>query len=88
VRPAERGRGTGCHRGSVLARIELIPCTAAIRERAGASFPVPPRALEAIHAASALFVREEIALAMVYDADLRAALATEGLPVTAPAARV
>jgi len=72
---------------SVLARIELIPCTGAIRERAAASFSVPLRALDAIHAASALLVRDEIALAMVCDADLGAApLEAEGLTVTAPAA--
>jgi len=80
------GEGTVAAAASVLARIELIPCTETIRERAAASFSVPLRALDAIHAASALFVRDEIALAMVYDADLGAALEAEGLTVTAPAA--
>ena len=80
------GQGTVAAAASVLARIELIPCTETIRERAAASFSVPLRALDAIHAASALFVRDEIALAMVYDADLGAALEAEGLTVTAPAA--
>jgi len=82
------GEGTVAAAASVLARIELIPCTAAIRERAAARFSVPLRALDAIHAASALLVRDEIALAMVYDADLGAAPEAEGLTVTAPAAGV
>jgi len=80
------GEGTVAAAASVLARIELIPCTETIRERAAASFSVPLRALDAIHAASALLVRDEIALAMVYDADLGAAMEAEGLTVTAPAA--
>lgn len=73
---------------SVVARIELIPFTGEIRERAGASFAVPLRALDAVHAASALFVRDEIARAVVYDTELGAALEAEGLTVTAPAAGV
>jgi predicted nucleic acid-binding protein len=80
------GEGMVAVAESVLAQIELIPCTEAIRERAGASFSVPLRALDAIHAASALSVRDDIALAMVYDADLGAALQAEGLTVAAPAA--
>lgn len=71
---------------SVVARIELIPLTALIRERAGASFAVSLRALDAIHAASALSMRDEIASAVVYDADLGNALEAEGLTVEAPAA--
>ena len=82
------GEATFAAAASVLARIELIPFTGAILERAGASFSVPLRALDAVHAASALFVKDEIARAMVYDAELGAALEAEGLTVTAPAADV
>jgi hypothetical protein len=71
---------------SVVARIELIPFSGAIRERAAASFSVPLRALDAVHAASALSVREEIASAMVYGDDLGSALEGEGLTVRAPTA--
>lgn len=71
---------------SVVARIELIPYTAAIGERAAAGFAVPLRALDAIHAASALSLRDEIASVMVYDRDLGVALETEGLTVASPAA--
>ncbi len=79
------GQGMVAAAESVVARIELIPCTEAIRKRAAASFSVALRALDAIHAASALAVREEIALAMVYDGDLGAALEAEGLTVASPA---
>lgn len=72
---------------SVVARIELIPCTQAIRERAAAGFSVPLRALDAIHAASALTLRDEIVSAVVYDHGLREALEAEGLTVASPAAR-
>lgn len=82
------GEGVVAAAASVVARIELIPFTGAIRERAAASFSVPLRALDAVHAASALSVGEEIAAAMVYDADLGAALEAEGLTVRAPAAGV
>lgn len=69
---------------SLVARIELIPFTEAIRKRACGSFSVPLRALDAIHAASALSVRDDIALALVYDTDLGVALKAEGLTVAAP----
>ena len=73
---------------SVVARIELIPFTEAIRERAAAGFSVSLRALDAVHAASALSVKDEITLAMVYDDDLGAALKAEGLTVASPAVDV
>ena len=78
------GEGMVAAAESVVARIELIPFTEAIRERACGSFSVSLRALDAVHAATALWVRDDIALAMVYDADLRAALEAEGLSVVAP----
>ncbi|MDQ3647915.1 MAG: PIN domain-containing protein [Actinomycetota bacterium] len=82
------GEGMVALAQSVVARVELIPCTGAIRGRAAASFSVPLRALDAIHAASALSMSDEIASAMVYDADLGAALEAEGLTVASPAAGV
>jgi len=68
----------------VLARIELVPYTPAIRDRAGAAFRVPLRALDAIHAATALSLRHELEAVFVYDADLRSAIAAEGLAVASP----
>lgn len=71
---------------SVVARLELIPCTEAIRTRAAARFSLPLRALDAIHAATALSVGDYLDAAYVYDADLIGALAAEGLTVASPGA--
>jgi len=70
---------------SVVARLELIPLTAAIRRRAGVRFARALRALDAVHAASALSIADDLDVVVVYDADLAAALTVEGLAVTAPA---
>ena len=70
---------------SVVARLELIPLTAAIRARAGARFARALRALDATHAASALSLRGELDVVVVYDAHLAGALTAERLAVIAPA---
>ncbi|MEJ7716044.1 MAG: type II toxin-antitoxin system VapC family toxin [Thermoleophilaceae bacterium] len=69
---------------AALSNVELVECTRAIQERAGMAFATPLRALDAIHAATALSVGEDIDAAYVYDGALGAALAAEGVTVTAP----
>ncbi len=68
----------------VLARIELIPLTLPIRARAGEAFRPALRALDAVHAATALDIGDELDLVLAYDLDLRHAMAGEGLDVIAP----
>lgn len=70
----------------VLRKIERVRFLPAIRDRAGAPFPRPLTALDAVHAASALSVREELDAVYVYDTQLASALAAEGLPVASPGA--
>jgi len=72
----------------VLATIQLISFTSAIRDRAGAGFRQPLRALNAVHAATALSAREDLDAVFVYDSDLRSAIAAEGLPVASPGVSV
>ena len=67
-----------------LATIELIAFDADILARAGGSFQPALSVLDAIHAASALSVRDDLEAVFVYDVDLRSALATEGLRVVSP----
>ncbi len=69
---------------AALSNVELVECTRAIQERAGMTFAASLRALDAIHAATALSVAEDIEAVYVYDADLGAALVAEGLTVAAP----
>lgn len=71
---------------TVVARLELVPCTKAIRLRAAASFSQPLRALDAIDAATALGVRDVLDAVYVYDAHLSEVLAAEGLNVASPGA--
>lgn len=72
---------------SVVAALELIPFSPAVRRRAEAPFDRALRALDAIHAASALALADDLAAVFAYDADLAGALEAEGLEVVAPGAR-
>ena len=69
---------------ALMASVELMPLTASLRERAAAPFDRPLRALDAIHAATAVSVAEDLAAVVTYDADLFGALEAEGLAVFAP----
>jgi uncharacterized protein len=70
----------------VLLNLERIPFDPAIRKRAGESFKPALRALDAIHAATALALGTELGVAFVYDSDLAAAMVAEGLEVESPGA--
>lgn len=69
---------------ALMASVELMPLTASLRERAAAPFDRPLRALDAIHAATAVSLAEDLAAVVTYDADLFGALKAEGLAVFAP----
>ena len=69
---------------ALMASVELMPLTASLRERAAAPFDRPLRALDAIHAATAVSVAEDLGAVVTYDADLFGALKAEGLTVFAP----
>lgn len=69
-----------------VSRLELVPLSAGLRDRAVAPFARQLRSLDAIHAATALSVARATDVAVVYDLDLAAALSAEGLPVTSPGA--
>lgn len=70
----------------VLANVALTGYSPAIRERAEAPFARPLTALDAIHAATVLSVRDDVDGVYVYDLELSEALAAEGLPVASPGA--
>lgn len=68
----------------LAARLELVPLTAHVRGRAVQAFARPLRSLDALHAAAALSVAEDLDLAVVYDIDLAAAMSAEGITVESP----
>lgn len=69
----------------VCAAIDLLPCTAAVRARAGAAFVPPQRALDALHLATALDLRLEALVLVTYDKRQAQAGRAAGLHVVAPA---
>lgn len=70
---------------AVLEQVQLVPCTPQVQRRAGEPFTHSLRALDAIHAATVLDVRDDLGVVFAYDADLAYALAAEGVEVSAPA---
>ncbi len=71
---------------AVLSNVDLRAATPPIRQRAGMAFGRPLRALDAIHAATALNLRDDLEAVFAYDADLADALEAEGVKVLAPGA--
>ncbi len=69
---------------AALATVDLVVLTEAIRDRAGATFTPALRTLDAIHVATALALREELAVVIAYDAVLCAAASAEGLETLTP----
>lgn len=69
----------------VLARVELLPWEPVVAHRAGsASFTPALRALDAIHLATALALRDDLGVFLAYDRELLAAAADEGLTTASP----
>jgi predicted nucleic acid-binding protein len=67
-----------------LERINLIPITPEIIELATAAHTPPLRAMDAIHLATALTMREDLGAVFVYDNDLHAATQAHHLNPLAP----
>ena len=71
---------------SALAGVDLVRYSSELGDRAGRfAFRPPLRALDAIHVATALTLKDDLGIVVAYDQDMSAASDAEGLPVTAPA---
>ena len=69
---------------AVLDSIDLIPISPEIIELATNTFLPPLRAMDAIHLATALSMRDDLGTIFVYDGDLHAAALAQGLSAAAP----
>jgi hypothetical protein len=69
----------------VLAGVDLLPFSAAVRARAGQVFAPPQRALDALHLASALDLALDGLVFVTYDQHQAAAAEYDGLAVLWPA---
>ena len=69
---------------AALRRISLIPLSPEIIELATAAHTSPLRAMDAIHLATALTIREDLGAVFVYDEDLHAAAGAHRLNPLAP----
>jgi len=69
---------------AMLERITLVPLTAEIIELATDAHTPPLRALDAIHLATALTIREDLGGMLVYDSNLHAAAKAHDLNPLAP----
>jgi len=69
---------------AALERINLIPPSPEIIELATDAHTPPLRAMDAIHLATALTMREDLGAVFVYDSDLHAAALSHRLNVLAP----
>ncbi len=69
---------------AALERISLIPVSPEIVELATGRFRPPLRAMDAIHIATAITLREDLGVMFVYDEDLHAAAQARELNPLAP----
>jgi uncharacterized protein len=69
---------------AALERINLIPLSPEIIDLATAAHTPPLRAMDAIHLATALTMREDLGAVFVYDSDLHAAALAHHLNPLAP----
>lgn len=65
----------------ICAAVDLLPCTPAVRARAGQAFAPPQRALDALHLATALDLRLEALVLVTYDRRQAAGGRSAGLDV-------
>jgi predicted nucleic acid-binding protein len=70
--------------GATLERINLIPISPEIIELATDAHTPPLRAMDAIHLATALTMREDLGAVFVYDSDLHTAAGAHDLNPLAP----
>lgn len=69
---------------AALEQITLVPLSPEIIELATDAYAPPLRAMDAIHLATALTMREDLGTLFVYDSDLHAAAEARGLDPLAP----
>jgi predicted nucleic acid-binding protein len=69
---------------AALGQITLVPLSPQIVELATDAYAPPLRAMDAIHLATALTMREDLGALFVYDSDLHAAAEARGLNPMAP----
>jgi predicted nucleic acid-binding protein len=69
---------------AALDRINLVPITPAILDIATGAHAPPLRAMDAIHLATALTMRQDLGAVFVYDADLAVAAGSHGLNSLSP----
>jgi predicted nucleic acid-binding protein len=69
---------------AALERINLVPLTLEIIELSTDAHTPPLRAMDAIHLATALTLREDLGAVFVYDSDLHAAALSHQLNALAP----
>lgn len=69
---------------AALERISLVPVSREIIELATDAHDPPLRAIEAVHLATAVTLREDLGAMFVYDSDLHAAARAHGLKPLAP----
>lgn len=69
---------------AALKQITLVPLSPEIIELATDAYAPPLRAMDAIHLATALTMREDLGALFVYDSDLHAAAEARGLNPLAP----
>jgi uncharacterized protein len=67
-----------------LGQITLVPLSPEIVKLATDSYAPPLRAMDAVHLATALTMREDLGVLFVYDSDLHAAAEARGLHPLAP----
>ncbi|MHB8240817.1 MAG: type II toxin-antitoxin system VapC family toxin [Solirubrobacteraceae bacterium] len=70
--------------GAMLERISLVPISPEIIQLATDAHTPPLRAMDAIHLATALVMREDVGAMFVYDSDLHAAAEAHHLNPLAP----
>jgi predicted nucleic acid-binding protein len=85
VRAVRRARGSVARARRVLEGIALAPIDEGILREAADLAPAALRTLDAIHLATALSLREDLARLITYDERLAGAASSVGLRVDAPA---
>lgn len=68
----------------VCAGLDLLPCTSAIRSRAGDAFTPSQRALDALHLATALDLRMQTLILITYDQRQAEGAQNAGLEILSP----
>ena len=87
IRAVRRARGRVARARDVLEGIALVPIDDGILRGAADLAPVALRTLDAIHVATALSLRGDLASLVTYDDRLAAAATAAGIRVVAPGTR-